>query len=337
MKEMKVAQVPRPGADFELLTREIPEPGAGQVRVRVEACGICHSDDFVKQGLWPGLTFPRVPGHEIAGVIDAVGEGVTTWKPGQRVGIGWHGGNCFKCDPCRRGDFVTCVNLKIPGFTHDGGYAEYVVNPAEGLARMPDDLKPADAAPLMCAGITTYNALRHSGAMGGDLVAVHGIGGLGHLGIQFARQLGFHTVAIGRGQDKEDLARQLGAHRYIDSDTADAAKELERMGSARVVLATAPSSKAMSDLVPGLGVGGVLLIVGAAAEPLTVAPVQLLQSRRSIQGWPSGSSRDSEDTLAFSVQSGVRPMIETFPLAKVAEAYDRMFTGKVRFRAVLIP
>ena len=334
---MKVAQVPRPGADFELVTRPIPEPGPGQVRVRVEACGICHSDDFVKQGHWPGLIFPRVPGHEIAGVIDAVGEGVSTWKTGQRVGIGWHGGNCFKCDPCRRGDFVNCVNLKIPGFTHDGGYAEYVVNPAEGLARMPDDLQPADAAPLMCAGITTYNALRHSGAVGGDLVAVLGIGGLGHLGIQFARQLGFHTVAIGRGKDKEDLARQLGAHRYIDTDSSNAAQELQRMGGARIVLATAPSSKAMSDLVDGLGVGGTLLIVGAATEPLTVTPVQLILSRRSILGWPSGTSRDSEDTLAFSVQSGVRPMIETFPLAQVAEAYDRMFTGKVRFRAVLIP
>ena len=334
---MKVAQVPRPGADFELVMREIPEPARGQVRVRVEACGICHSDDLVKTGQWPGLTYPRVPGHEIAGVIDAVGEGVNNWKPGQRVGIGWHGGNCFQCDPCRRGDFVTCVNLKIPGFTHDGGYAEYVVNPAEGLALMPDDLQPADAAPLMCAGITVFNALRHSGALGGDLVAVQGIGGLGHLGIQFARQLGFHTVAIGRGKDKEDLARQLGAHRYIDSEASDAAKELEKMGGARIVLATAPSSKAMSEIFPGIAAGGALLVVGASMEPISVSPAQLLLTRRSILGWPSGTSRDSQDTLQFAALSGVRPMIETFPLAKAAEAYDRMISGKVRFRAVLIP
>jgi D-arabinose 1-dehydrogenase-like Zn-dependent alcohol dehydrogenase len=334
---MKVAQIPRPGGDFEIVTRNIPDPSRGQVRVRVEACGICHSDDFVKQGHWRGLEYPRVPGHEIAGTIDAVGEGVTTWRVGERVGIGWHGGHCSTCDACRRGDFVNCANLKIPGFTHDGGYAEYVINPAEGLARMPEDLSPADAAPLMCAGITTFNALRNSGARGGDLVAVHGIGGLGHLGIQFARWLGFRTVAIGRGKDKEELALRLGAHRYLDSDASDPAKELAQMGGARVVLATAPSSKAMSALMPGIANGGALLIVGASPEPLNISPVDLIQGRRSVLGWPSGTSRDSEDTLAFAALTGVRPMIETFPLQQAAAAFERMITGKVRFRAVLVP
>ncbi len=332
---MKAVQINRPGGDFEVVEREIPNPPAGQVRVRVEACGICHSDALVKEGHWPGLQYPRVPGHEIAGVIDAVGEGVTTWKKGQRVGIGWHGGNCFKCDPCRKGDFVCCENLRIPGVTADGGYAEYVVNPAEGLARIPDGLDSASAAPLMCAGITTYNALRHSNAHPGDLVAVLGVGGLGHLGIQFANKMGFRTVAIGRGADKAELAHKLGAQDYIDTATTDAAQELMKMGGAKVVLATAPSSKAMSALVDGLGVGGTLVVVGADMEPIAVAPVQLLMKRRSVLGWPSGTSRDSEDALAFAALTGVRPMIETFPLERAAEAFERMITGKVRFRSVL--
>ncbi|HYM09228.1 MAG TPA: alcohol dehydrogenase, partial [Bryobacterales bacterium] len=313
----------------------IPEPGLGQVRVRVEACGICHSDAFVKEGQWPGLQYPRIPGHEIAGVIDAVGEGVTTWRRGQRVGIGWHGGHCAVCDACRHGDFVNCSNLRIPGFTHDGGYAEYVVNPAEGLASIPDGLESASAAPLMCAGITTYNSLRNSGARGGDLVAILGIGGLGHLGVQFAHMLGFRTVAIARGKDKEDLARQLGADQYLDTDSVNAAQALLEMGGAKVALATAPSSKAMSALVDGLGRNGKLLIVGATPEPLSITPIQLIQGRRSVAGWPAGTSRDSEDTLRFAALSGVRPWIETFPLAEARKAFDRMITGKVRFRAVL--
>ena len=335
MPEMTVVQIGRAGGDFEIRRRVIPDPPAGQVRVKVEACGICHSDAFVKEGHWPGLQYPRIPGHEIAGVIDAVGEGVATWRTGQRVGIGWHGGHCFRCDPCRHGDFVNCENLRIPGFTHDGGYAEYVVNPAEGLALIPDDLESSSAAPILCAGITTYNALRNSGARGGDLVAVQGIGGLGHLGIQFASKLGFRTVAIGRGKDKQELALSLGAHAYIDTDATDAAGELRRMGGAKVVLATAPSSAAVSPLIDGVGVGGKILIVGASPEPLAISPVQLIQKRRAVQGWPSGTSRDSEDALAFASLSGVHPMIETFPLAEAARAYERMITGKVRFRAVL--
>jgi D-arabinose 1-dehydrogenase-like Zn-dependent alcohol dehydrogenase len=335
MSEMKVAQISKPGGDFEIVQREIPNPPPGHVRVRVEACGICHSDAFVKEGHWPGLQFPRIPGHEIAGVIDAVGEGVVTWQRGQRVGIGWHGGHCTTCEPCRRGNFVNCESLRIPGFTHDGGYAEYVVNPVEGLARIPDDLESVSAGPIMCAGITTYNALRNSGARGGDLVAILGIGGLGHLGVQFARKLGFRTVAIGRGKDKQDLANQLGAHHYIDTETEDAARELQRMGGAKIVLATVPSSKAISPLIDGICADGKLVIVGASPEPLTISPIQLIGKRRSVIGWPSGTSRDSEDALAFAALSGVRPMIETFPLANVAEAYERMITGKVRFRAVL--
>lgn len=335
MPRMKVAQIGRPGGDFEIVERDLPEPGRNQVRVRVEACGICHSDAMVKEGHWPGLQYPRVPGHEIAGIVDTLGEGVTTWRKGQRVGIGWHGGHCSVCDACRRGDFVNCANLRIPGFTHDGGYAEYVVNPIGGLASIPDDLQSADAAPLLCAGITTYNALRHSGAHGGDLVAILGIGGLGHLAVQFAHKLGFYTVAIGRGKDKEELARRLGADRYLDTDSGDPAAALLEMGGAKVVLATAPSSQAMSPLVNGLGIGGKLIVVGASSEPLSISPVQLIQKRRSIVGWPSGTSRDSEDTLRFASLSGVLPQVETFPLADAAKAYERMISGKARFRVVL--
>lgn len=335
MPSMKAAQISKAGGNFELVDRPIPEPGRSQVRIKVEACGICHSDTLVKEGHWPGLQYPRVPGHEIAGRIDAVGSDVTKWKPGQRVGVGWHGGHCFQCDPCRRGDFILCQFEKITGISFDGGYAEYVVVPAEAVAAIPDDLPAAEAAPLLCAGITVYNALRNSGARAGDLVAVQGIGGLGHLGIQYARQMGFRTVAVGRGGDKEPLARKLGAHDYIDTAAGAPAAALQKLGGARVVLATAPDSKSMSELVDGLRPNGKLVIVGAGAEPLSITPLQLILARRSIQGWSSGSSIDSEDTLRFSSLTGIRPMIERYPLEKVSEAYDQMISGRARFRVVL--
>ncbi len=332
---MKAAQVSKPGGNFEVVERPIPEPGRAQVRIKVEACGVCHSDAIVKQSGFPGLQYPRVPGHEIAGRIDAVGAGVTQWKPGQRVGVGWHGGHCFVCDPCRRGNFILCQFEKITGISFDGGYAEYVVVPAEAVAAMPDDLPADEAAPLMCAGITVYNSLRNAGARAGDLVAVQGIGGLGHLGIQYARQMGFRTAAIGRGGDKEALVKQLGAHHYIDSAAAAPAAALQALGGASVILATAPDSKAISALVDGLGPDGKLVIVGASTEPVSATPLQLIFSRRTIRGWPSGSAIDSEDTLRFSSLSGVRPMIERYPLDKVAEAYDQMISGRARFRVVL--
>jgi D-arabinose 1-dehydrogenase-like Zn-dependent alcohol dehydrogenase len=290
---------------------------------------------FVKEGAWPGLQYPRVPGHEIAGRIDSVGPGVSNWKPGQRVGVGWHGGHCFYCDSCRRGDFILCQNEKITGFSHDGGYAEYMIAPAESVAAMPDGLEAAEAAPLLCAGITVYNSLRHSGAMPGDVVAVQGVGGLGHLAVQYANRMGFHTVALGRGQDKQPLAMKLGARQYIDSAATNSAQELQKLGGARVALATAPEAKSIAGLVSGLSKNGQLLVVAAALEPVSVNVLDLIAARRSIQGWPSGTAKDSEDTLRFSVLTGVRPMIEKFPLAKVAEAYERMESGKVRFRAVL--
>jgi len=320
---------------LELVERDIPEPGPEQVRIKVEACGICHSDAFTKEGIFPGIRYPIVPGHEIAGHIDAVGPGVTPWQTGQRVGVGWHGGHCRRCEPCRRGDFINCRNLKIPGISYDGGYAEYLVAPAEALALIPDDLEAERAAPLLCAGITTYNALRNSGARAGDLVGILGIGGLGHLGVQFAAKMGFETVAIARGRDKEALARKLGAQHYLDSKAQNVAAELTRLGGARVILATVTSAKAMSAVIGGLGVNGKLLVVGASADPIEVSPVQLISARRSIQGWPSGTAIDSEDTLAFSVMSGVRPMIETMPLERAAEAYERMMSGNARFRMVL--
>src|SRR5580704_2310509 len=288
--KMKVAQISKPGGEFELVERDIPEPGPGQVRIKVEACGICHSDVLVKEGLWPGLQYPRIPGHEISGRVDAAGADVTQWKPGQRVGVGWHGGHCFKCEPCRRGDFVLCQFQKITAIHFDGGYAEYMVVPAEAVAAIPDDLPADEAAPLMCAGITVYNVLRNAGARGGDLVAVQGIGGLGHLGIQYARQLGFHTVAIGRGADKAPLARKLGAHEYIDSGSTSPADALQKLGGARLILATAPDSKSMSALVEGLSGGGKLLVVGAGPEPLSVSPLPLISKRLTIQGWPSGTA-----------------------------------------------
>ena len=332
---MKAVQISKPGGDFEVVERPMPEPQPGQVRIKVEACGICHSDALVKEGHWPGIQYPRVPGHEIAGRIDKVGADVTKWKTGERVGVGWHGGHCFVCEPCRRGDFINCKFQKITAISFDGGYAEYMIAPAEAVALIPDDLPADEAAPLLCAGITVYNALRNSGAHAGDLVAVQGIGGLGHLGIQYARQMGFHTVAIGRGGDKEPLAKKLGAHEYVDTSAGAPAEALQKLGGAHVVLATAPDSKSMSALIDGLGPNGTLMVVGAGFESLTVTPVQLIIGSKSIRGWASGTARDSQDTLEFSALSGVRPMIERYPLEKAAAAYNQMITGKARFRVVL--
>jgi len=312
----------------------IPDPGATQVRVKVQACGTCHSDSLMKEGLFPGIQYPRVPGHEVAGVIDSLGEDVKDWKSGQRVALGWHGGHCGRCESCRRGDFITCRFLQIPGFSYDGGYSDYVIAPTEALASIPDQLSPVEAAPLMCAGITTYNALRNSGARVGDVVAILGIGGLGHLGVQFAAKMGFNTVAIGRGKDEEELVTKLGARRYIESRSENAAEELTKLGGAKVILGTVPSGKAMGAILGGLAVDGKLIVIGASNEPLEVPP-NMWFPRRSIVGWPSGTSMDSQDTLSFSVLSGVRSMNEIFPLERAAEAYERMVSGKVRFRAVL--
>ncbi|MBI5776359.1 MAG: alcohol dehydrogenase catalytic domain-containing protein [Nitrospirae bacterium] len=335
MAQMTAVQLSGPGTAFEVVKRSVPEPWPGTVRIKVQACGVCHSDVFVKEGYWPGLQYPRVTGHEVAGVVDAVGIGVTAWKTGQRVGVGWHGGHCNQCTPCRRGDFLGCQNFQVTGFNSDGGYAQYMIARSDTLAAIPDTLSPVEAAPLLCAGVTTFNSLRHSGAAASDLVAVQGMGGLGHLGIQFASKMGYRSVAIGRGKDKEPLALKLGAIRYLDVDTVNAAKELTGMGGASVILATAPNSKAMSELIDGLGVGGKLLVVGASADAISVTPIQLIGARRSIQGWPSGSARDSEDALNFCALTGIRPMIETFPLEQAAAAYDRMLSGKARFRVVL--
>jgi D-arabinose 1-dehydrogenase-like Zn-dependent alcohol dehydrogenase len=335
MAKMKVVQVPKAGADFELVERDIPQPAAGQVRIRVQACGVCHSDVLTKEGMWPGITYPRVPGHEVAGVIDDVGPGVTHWKKGERVGVGWHGGQDGTCMACRRGDFGVCENLKVTGISYDGGYQEYMLAPVEAVARMPESLDAAEAGPLMCAGITTFNALRHSGAMPSDLVAVQGIGGLGHLGIQFAQKFGYKVAAIGRGPENAGLAKKLGANVYIDSAATNAAEELTKLGGARVILATAPSSKAMSSLIDGLGTNGTMMVVGATPDPIEVSPLQLIMARKKLQGWPSGTPTDSEDTLRFAETTGVRPMIEKYPLAKAAEAYERMMSGKAEFRVVL--
>jgi D-arabinose 1-dehydrogenase-like Zn-dependent alcohol dehydrogenase len=333
--KMKAAQISKAGGDWELVERQIPEPGPGQVRVKVEACGICHSDVLVKEGLWPGLQFPRVPGHEIAGRIDAMGEHVHVWSNGQRVGVGWHGGHDFVCEWCRRGDFGMCVNRKVTGIDFDGGYAEYMIAPASVLAAIPDELPAEEAGPFMCAGVTVYNALRNSGARGGDVVAVHGIGGLGHLGVQYARRMGFKTVAINRGNDKEALALKLGAHHYIDATATDAVAELQKLGGARVILATAPSAAAISPLVDGLTPSGLLLVPAAPAEPLQINVFSLITHRSSVAGWYSGTARDSQDTMEFSALSDVHPMIEKYPLERVAEAYEQMHSGRVRFRAVL--
>src|SRR5437763_8466696 len=334
MKTMLVVQVSRPKGPFEIVERPIPEPGAGLVRIKVHACGVCHSDSITKEGLFPGMQYPRVPGHEVAGVIDAVGPGAAGWDVGQQVGVGWNGGYCGYCDHCRRGEFFACVRGQTTGVTYDGGYGEYLVAPASAVALMPAELPPAEAAPLMCAGLTTFNALRNSGARPGDVVAIVGLGGLGHLGVQYAAKMGFHTVGIARGKDKGPLARQLGAAAYIDSQAQDPAAELQKLGGARVILATATSGEAMSAVQGGLAVSGTLLVVGAA-ESMQVSPLFLLSGRRSVKGWYSGTPIDSQDTLAFSVRTGVRSMNETFPLERVSAAYDRMMSGKARFRVVL--
>src|SRR5881409_555280 len=334
-KTMRVVQVSTAGGPFQLVQRAIPEPKAGWVRIKVEACGICHSDSLIKEGLWPGIQYPRVPGHEVIGVVDAVGERVKPWKTGQRVGVGWHGGNCGYCDHCRRGDFFACnVALLTTGISYDGGYAEYMVAPAEALALVPNELSAVDGAPLMCAGVTTFNALRNSGAKPGDLVAVLGVGGLGHLGVQFAARMGFRTVAIARGKDKGPLARELGAWRYVDSQAQDPAAALRELGGAKVILATVTNGPAMSAVLGGLGVNGTLMILGAP-EALEASPFLLIAGRRSIKGWYSGTSIDSQETLAFSVLTGVRSMNEVFPLERAAEAYERMLSGGARFRVVL--
>jgi len=332
---MKVAQITKAGADFQIVEREIPKPGAGHVRIRVQACGICHSDVLTKEGAWPGIQYPRVPGHEVAGIIDELGAGVSEWKTGQRVGVGWHGGQDGTCLSCRRGDFRNCRNVKIPGISYDGGYQEYMVAPVEALAAIPESLSDVEAAPLLCAGITTFNALRHSGALPSDLVAVQGIGGLGHLGIQFANKFGYKVVAIGRGSENAALAKKLGASVYIDSKATNAAEALQKLGGAQVILATAPSSKAMSELIDGLGPNGKLMVIGATFDPIEVTPLQLISGSRTIQGWAAGTPTDSEDTLRFAELTGVRPMIETYPLEKAGEAYARMMSGNAQFRVVL--
>jgi D-arabinose 1-dehydrogenase-like Zn-dependent alcohol dehydrogenase len=332
---MKVVQVPKAGADFQIVEREIPQPGAGQVRIKVKACGVCHSDELTKEGSWPGIQYPRIPGHEVAGIIDELGAGVSEWKQGQRVGVGWHGGHDGTCLACRRGDFIHCANEKVCGISYDGGYQQYMVAPVEALAAIPDGLSDAEAAPLLCAGITTFNALRHSGALPGDLVAVQGIGGLGHLGIQFANKFGYKVVAIGRGSENAVLAKKLGASAYIDSKASNAAEALQKLGGARVILATAPSSKAMSELIDGLGPNGRLMVIGATFDPIEVTPLQLIGAGRTIQGWAAGTATDSEDTLRFAELTGVRAMIETYPLEKASEAYARMMSGHAQFRVVL--
>jgi len=335
MPKMRAVQIPRPNGPFEIVEREIPEPSSGSVRIRVQACGICHSDSVTKEGVLPGIQYPRVPGHEIVGVVDAVGQGVVRWKPGQRVGVGWHGGHCGYCDSCSRGDFFACqTSTLICGVTYDGGYADYMIAPAEAIASVPEELSAVEAAPLMCAGITTFNCLRNSGARAGDVVAVLGLGGLGHLGVQFAAKMGFRTIGIARGRDKESLARQLGAHHYIDSQSQDPAAELLKFGGAKVILATVTNGEAMSAASGGLAVNGTLMIIGAVPS-LQVSPLQLLSGRQSVKGWYSGTAIDSQDTLSFSVLSGVRAMNEVYPIEQVAEAYERMLSGKARFRVVL--
>jgi len=335
MTKMMAAQATKAGAPFDLVEREIPSPGPGWVRVRVLACGVCHSDVLTREGMFPGIQLPRVPGHEVAGIVDEPGPGVEDWPRGQRVGIGWHGGHCTRCLPCRRGDFVNCQRLKITGISYDGGYAQYMVAPVEALARISDDISAEEAAPLLCAGITTFNALRRSGVMPGELVAVQGVGGLGHLGIQFARKAGMQVVAIGRGPENEALAIRLGASRYLDSNSVQVAQELAKMGGARVILTTVTSGKAMSAVVDGLAPNGSLLIVGAPPDPVEVNSLQLIFGRRDIKGWASGTPTDSEDTVRFAALNQVRPMIETFPLEKVNPAYERMMSGKAQFRVVL--
>jgi D-arabinose 1-dehydrogenase-like Zn-dependent alcohol dehydrogenase len=335
MAKNKVAQVGKPGGEFEMVEREIAAPGAGEVRIKVFGCGVCHSDAATKEGMFPWIQYPRVPGHEVAGVIDEVGAGVTEWKKGDHVGVGWHGGHCFVCESCRRGEFINCKNEQITGVTRDGGYQQYMIARHEAVALMPDGMDPVDAGPLLCAGITTFNALRHSGAVPGDLVAVQGIGGLGHLGMQFAAKFGYRVVGVGRGPENAALAKKLGASVYIDSKNANAAEELQKLGGARVILATAPNAKAMAEMVGGLSAGGKLLCIGVPAEPMEVSLGPLIMGKRDIQGWPSGTAIDSEDTLRFAELTGVKAMVEKYPLEKVKEAYERMLSGKAEFRVVL--
>ena len=334
MATMRAIQVPFAKGPLEIVERPIPEPSAGAVRIRVAACGVCHSDSVTRDGLMAGITYPRIPGHEVVGLIDAVGSGVAGWMKGQRVGVGWNGGYCGHCEPCRRGEFFACQNGATTGVTSDGGYAEYMVAPASAVVALPDALDAVEAAPLLCAGVTTFNALRNSGARPGDLVAIHGIGGLGHLGVQFAAKMGFHTVAIARGQDKQPLAKQLGANIYIDSQAQDPAAELLKLGGARVILATVTNANAMSTVIGGLAINGALLIIGAIPS-LQVPSMQMLLARQSVKGWYAGTSIDSQDALAFSVRQSVRSMNEVFPMERAVEAYDRMMSGKARFRAVL--
>jgi D-arabinose 1-dehydrogenase-like Zn-dependent alcohol dehydrogenase len=332
---MKAVQVPKPGANFQIVERELPKPQRRQVRIKVEACGICGSDEFTKEGTWPGIEYPRVPGHEVVGVIDELGPDVGEWKKGQRVGVGWHGGHDGTCRACRRGDFRNCFNRKVPGISYDGGYQEYMAAPVEAVVAIPDSLTSAEAAPLLCAGATTFDALRTSGAMPGDLVAVLGVGGLGHLGIQFASKFGYRVVAIGRGSEDATIARELGASAYLDSKTSNAAAELRKLGGAQVILATAPSAKAMTELLAGLGPNGKLLVIGASSEPMSVAPVQIIPGSLSLTGRYAGTAAGEEDTVRFAELSGVRPMIEIYPLEEAAAGYARMKSGQAKFRVVL--
>jgi propanol-preferring alcohol dehydrogenase len=334
MAKMKVVQVREPGK-FDLSEREIPTPNINQVRIKINACGVCHSDIYTRDGVWPNINYPRIPGHEVAGVIDELGSNVTRWKKGQRVGVGWAGGRCGQCNPCRKGDFVNCETHQVTGIHYDGGYAEYMIAPVEALAAIPDELSFEEAAPLLCAGITTFNSLRHSHARAGDLVAIQGIGGLGHLAIQFANKMGFKTVAISKGKDKEALALKLGAHVYINTEQGDVATNLQKLGGAKVILATAPSGKAITPLIEGLGLKGELMIVGASTDPIEVTAIQLIRMKRTIRGWPSGSAIDSEETMKFCALTGIRPMIEKFSLDKAPEAYDQMISNRARFRAVI--
>lgn len=335
MSTMKAMQISEPGSDFELVEKDIPTPGDGEVLIRVEACGICHSDAFVKEGNFPGIEYPRIPGHEVIGIVEETGSDVNLWDDGQRVGVGWHGGHCFECEPCRRGDFINCENAQVTGIHFDGGYAEYLVAPSQAIAAVPDELSSEEAAPLLCAGITTFNALRNSNLGPGDLVAVQGIGGLGHLGVQYANKFGCEVVAISRGTDKKELAEELGAHHFIDAEEQDPAEELQNLGGAKVILATAPNSDAMSSVVDGLGREGKMMVVGATMDPIEVSPMQLIMGRKSVEGWPSGDATGSEDTLNFSALQGINPKIETYPLEEANEAYDRMINNEARFRVVL--
>jgi D-arabinose 1-dehydrogenase-like Zn-dependent alcohol dehydrogenase len=335
MPKMRALQISKPNGPFELVERDIPQPGPGEVLIKVEACGICHSDSFTKEGSFPNLKYPRIPGHEVAGRIEGVGKEVKTWEKGQRVGVGWYGGHCGICDACRDGDFITCNKGVITGVTRDGGYADYMTASLQALAKIPEEISPIEAAPLMCAGITTFNSLRNSGAKAGDLVAVLGIGGLGHLAVQYATKMGYHTVAIARGKDKEPLAKKLGAKNYIDSQTQKVGEELLKMGGAKVILSTVTNSRAMSEACNGLGREGKLIVLGVDFAPIEVSPMLLVMGRRSVVGWPSGAASDSQDTLAFSGLTGIRPMIEVYPLEKASEAYERMMSGKARFRVVL--